>query len=255
MPENYQAILDDLGVDTSNEVNTESSTPSDTVDTAGTADNTVENTTEVNQETTAEPEQDPVEDVKQRRSNEAFAAMRSENTKYKNFMQHLMKGVNYQGSEDDFIEKMIEQSYQKQAQIQGNQVSPELLKRLDSIETQNRNLIEERNRNMFASNIRNLQDKLGLNDKDIKEFVDLAVQEQIDLTIPGTNFVTLYQGLFFDKLKNRMLEDERQKWIAQNSKSNSAANPDGKSGKKDPVPTDVNTMAEFESLLKSVPNK
>ena len=29
----------------------------------------------------------------------------------------------------------------------------------------------------------------------------------------------------------------------------SAANPDGKSGKKDPAPTNVNTMAEFDSLL------
>ena len=52
-----------------------------------------------------------------------------------------------------------------------------------------------------------------------------------------------------------MIEEERQKWIAQSNKANSAANPDGKSGKKDPAQTNVNTMAEFDSLLQTIPNK
>jgi hypothetical protein len=51
------------------------------------------------------------------------------------------------------------------------------------------------------------------------------------------------------------LNEERQNWIAQNSKANNAANPDGKSGKKDPTPTNVNTMAEFDSLLQFIPKK
>lgn len=166
-----------------------------------------------------------------------------------------MKGAGFNGKEEDFINQLQEASYQQQAKRQGNQVSPEVLKRMDALEAQNNQLLESQNRQAFAANLKNMQDTLHLSNSDIKEFLELAVKEQIDLTIPGTNFVTLYRGLFFDKVNARMIEEERQKWIAQSNKANSAANPDGKSGKKDPAPTNVNTMAEFDSLLQSLPNK
>lgn len=261
MPDNYQAILDDLGVSSDNqtETTTEAQETTSNVDTA-TADNT-ETKTETETETTVTDNNEgdepakakPELDESQRRANEAFAAMRTENAKYKKFMQQMMKGANYAGSEDDFIEKLTDAAYQRQAQQQGNQVNPELLKRVDALESQNKSLTEARNREMFSANIANLQRTFDLKDNDIKEFVDLAVREHIDLTVPGTNFVTLYQGLFFNKLMDKKINEERQKWIAQSSKANNAANPDGKSGKKDPSPTNVNTMAEFDSLLQSIP--
>ena len=149
------------------------------------------------------------------------------------------------------MNKLSEDAYQRKAQI--NNVSPEMLKRMDTIENQNKALIDAQNRQLFAANIKHLQDTFNLNDKEIYVFISLAAKEKIDLTIPGSNFVTLYQGLFFDSLKDKIINEERQKWIAQGNKANNAANPDGKSGKKDPTPTDVKTMAEFESLLQSMP--
>lgn len=251
MPENYQAILSDLGVDTTQQPDQPSDTPATTpapvnneADNAETpADNAVatENTS-----TPAQPEA-PKESEQDTRRNEAFAAMRAENTKYKQFMQHLMKGADFRGDEATFMSQLSEASYKRQAQRQGNQVSPELLERMDNLEAQNKAYLEERNRSMFTSNLANLQSTFELSDAEVKEFVDLAVKEHIDLTIPGTNFVTLYQGLFFDKILDKKIEQARQTWIAQDTKANNAANPDGKSGKKDPAPTNVNTMAEFES--------
>ena len=260
MPEDYQAILSDLGVDTSidpaSQDNNNNTVTPPTDNTGAQATGTEANTT--NAETSANADagnQDDGEaDLRAQRINDAFAAMRSENTKYKKFMQQIMKGANFNGSEEDFMKNLTEASYQRQAQRQGSQVSPEVLKRMDAIESQNKALIDAQNRQMFAANLKGLQDTFKLTDKEITEFVNFAVKEQIDLTVPGTNFVTLYQGLFFDKLMNKKVEEERQKWIAQNSKANSASNPDGKSGKKDPEPTNVNTMAEFESLLQSVPS-
>lgn len=260
MPEDYQTILNDLGVDTSagegeqtpaTETNTTDPNPN-----ANEGEQTPSATNEGNgQGTTANANPNAtVESDEQRRANEAFAAMRSENSKYKKLIQHLMRGSNFQGDEDAFINNLTEAAYKRQAQMQGAQVSPELLKRMDSLEAQNKSLIEAQNREMFTSNLKNMQETLKLSDNDIKEFVSLAVREHIDLTIPGTNFVTLYQGLFFDKLKDKMIEDERQKWIAQNNKADNASKPDGKSGKKDPEPTNVNTMAEFDSLLQSIPS-
>lgn len=260
MPEDYQAILSDLGVDTSidpaSQDNNTATPPADDAgaQATGTDTNANANGTESNANADAGNQDSGEADLKAQRVNDAFAAMRSENTKYKKFMQHIMKGANFNGSEEDFMKNLTEASYQRQAQRQGSQVSPEVLKRMDEIENQNKVLIDAQNRQMFAANLKGLQDSFKLTDKEITEFVNFAVKEQIDLTVPGTNFVALYQGLFFDKLMNKKIEEERQKWIAQNSKADSAANPDGKSGKKDPEPTDVNTMAEFESLLQSVPN-
>ena len=276
MPDDYQAILDDLGVDTSAGAGANTNTNTDPVnpntqDDGTTANEPVTNTGDNNNaQATGDSGaviNDPAQNNNQanatnntpdnsnRRQQEAFAAMRSENSKYKKFVQQIMKGAGFDGDEAKFMEQLTEASYRQQAQRQGNQVSPELLKRMDAIENQNRTLIDAQNKQLFTSNLKNLQDTLKLDDKDIKEFVELAVRESIDLTIPGTNFVTLYQGLFFDKLKDRMIEEERQKWITQNSKANNAANPDGQSGKKDPAKTNVNTMAEFDSLLQSIPKK
>ena len=260
MPEDYQAILSDLGVDTSidpasqdsNNNTVTTSTDNTEAQATGTEADTTNAETDANAD--AGNQDDGEADLRAQRINDAFAAMRSENTKYKKFMQQIMKGADFNGSEEDFMKNLTEASYQRQAQRQGSQVSPEVLKRMDEIENQNKALIDAQNRQMFAANLKGLQDTFKLTDKEITEFVNFAVKEQIDLTVPGTNFVTLYQGLFFDKLMNKKVEEERQKWIAQNSKANSASNPDGKSGKKDPEPTNVNTMAEFESLLQSVPN-
>lgn len=245
MPEDYQSILDDLGVDTSAPAPAATDLDPQPDDQNATA-------TSTDPAPAAEPASAQADDEAQKR-NEAFAALRSDNTKYKKFIQQIMKGANFTGSEEDFMNQLQEASYKRQAQ--GSQVSPEILKRMDTLESQNKSLIDAQNRQAFAANLRTLQDTLKLEDKDLKEFVNLAVKENIDLTIPGTNFVTLYQGLFYDKLKARDLELARQEWIAGSNKSNNASNPDGKSGKKDPTPTNVNTMAEFDSLLQSIPNK
>lgn len=249
MPEDYQSLLADLGVDTSAQP-APAQQPTDPQPTSEPSAEPAADPAPV-----AEPEAEPTVDNadEQRRANEAFAAMRAENSKYKKFMQHIMKGANFQGDEAAFMEALTDASYKRQAANQGNQVSPEILKRMDTLESQNNSLLEARNRELFAANLKNMQTSLSLSDKDVKEFVDFALKEKIDLTIPGTNFVTLYRGLFYDKLMSRTVEDERQKWITQSNKANNATNPDGKSGKQDPVSTNVNTMAEFDSLLQSIP--
>jgi hypothetical protein len=256
VPEDYQAILSDLGIADQDPApaDPEPATDPTPASNDGGAPAAQGNDDGQPAAQSAQPQADPQgDDEEAQRRNEAFAAMRAENSKYKKLIQNIMKGADFNGSEDDFISQLTEASYAQQAKRQGNQVSPEILKRMDTLESQNKSLIDSQNRQTFAANLKNLQETFTLSDADIKEFLTLAAKEQIDLTVPGTNFRTLYQGLFFDKLKDRMIETERQAWIAQSNKANNAANPDGKSGKKDPAPTNVNTMAEFDSLLQSVP--
>ena len=273
MPDDYQALLSELGaVDSDGNAVT---TTNNTDDNNSNSDANQTATTDPNAQTTdpatgdqgttatdsnadqgddaGDNADDNAEDEETQRRNEAFAAMRSENGKYKKFIGQLMTGAGFNRSEEDFIKNLEDASYRQQAQRQGNQVSPEILKRMDTLESQNKSLIDAQNRQTFAANLRALQDTFKLNNNELKEFVNAAIKEQMDLTLPGTNFVNIYKSLFFDKLVDKRIEEERQKWIAQSNKAGNAANPDGKSGKKDPTPTDVNTMAEFESLLQSVP--
>lgn len=261
MPEDYQALLSDLGVDTSADNNNNQGPTADNTQVDANAPSSADapagdgiaSQDNASQPATPEADAAPQEDIAEQRRNEAFAAMRSENSGYKKFMQHLMRGAGYSGSEQDFMKQLEDAAYRQEAARQGSQVSPEVLRRMDELESQNKSILESRNRELFIANLKSLQDTFKLTEKDVKEFIDLAAREHIDLTIPGTNFRTLYQGLFFDKLKDKMVEEARQEWIKQDNKANSATNPDGKSGKKDPVPTNVNTMAEFDSLLQSIP--
>ena len=79
-----------------------------------------------------------------------------------------MKGAGFNGSEEDFIKNLEDASYRQQAQRQGNQVSPEILKRMDTLESQNKSLIDAQNRQTFAANLRALQDTFKLNNNELK---------------------------------------------------------------------------------------
>ena len=247
MTEDYQNDLDALGKELQEMSYPESS---DTNESAPVEEDSKESETEVT-ESKDDVETEANKTFENQKANEAFASMRAENSKYKSFLKQLMKGSGFQGDEATYMQNLIDASYKQQSERQGQGVSPEFLKKMDDLENKTRVLEEERNRTAFAANIRGLQDKFKLSDSEIKEFLDTAVQEHIDITAPGSNFVTLYQGLFYDKLMEKKIKEERQQWIAQNSKANSAANVDNKSGKV-PEEKSIDNMAEFESLLRNL---
>ena len=213
MPEDYQAILNDLGVDTSNQSPTTNQPQTQDPTSQGTDGQGAQATvTDPNSQTqgdaatnagTQDGGSQTTEDPDIKRTNEAFAALRVENGRYKKLLTQMMKDAGFTGREEDFISQIEDADYRQQAQRQGNQVSTELLKRMDSLENQNKSLIDAQNRQNFIANMKGLQEKFNLTDNDVKDFVNLALNENNDLTIPGTNFITLYQGLFFDNLQDK----------------------------------------------------
>ena len=251
MTEDYQNQLDALGQELQDMSYPDSSNTNESTEVKPKETEETDETEVKPESTESDAETEVNKTFENQKANEAFASMRAENSKYKSFVKQLMKGSGFQGDEATYMQNLIDASYKQQSERQGQGVSPELLKRIDHLENQNKSLEEERNRTAFAANIRGLQDKFKLTDSEIKEFINLAVQEHIDITAPGSNFVTLYQGLFYDKLIDKRIKEERQEWIAQNSKANSAANVDNKSGKI-PEEKSIDNMAEFESLLRNL---
>lgn len=264
MPENIENLLSDLGVDTS----ASQDAPADTADTseqvnATTETDTTSDATDTSADNSTSDDDDDVaaelaadnalqNQIENQRANQAFAAMRAENSKYKKFLQTLMKGSNFEGNEESFIRALETEAYKKQAQLQGVAANPELLRKMDQQEEQIRELTKSQRDQTLLLGLKTLQQTNNLTGKEVEAFVQKAIENKIDLLAPGVNFNTLYKGMFFDDIVTKRIEEERQKWIKQSNKADSAAVPDGKSGKKEPTPTDVKTMAEFDSLLNTV---
>ena len=256
MPENIDGLLADFGMDpNAGTPETNEATQPQTEDVAETTDEsveTVENSAEEiepNVEETAESELQA--QMEQQKANQAFAAMRADNTKYKKFIQTLMRGSNYAGDEAAFIEALENEAYKKQAQLQGMAANPELLRKMDQQEEQIKELTQSQRDQALMLGLRTLQQTHNLSGKEVEAFVQRAIENRVDL-YSAVNFDTLYKGMFFDDIMKKRVEEERQNWIKQSNKADSAASPEGKSGKKEPAPTDVKTMAEFNSLLNSV---
>ena len=254
MPENIEGLLADFGVDPNAGApetdEAEQTNPTD-ADATSTTDE-VETNTESTEPEEQEAEADVQAQLEQQRANQAFAAMRAENTKYKKFMQTLMRGSNFNGDEAAFIQALENEAYKKQAQLQGMAANPELLRKMDQQEEQIKELTQSQRDQTLMLGLKTLQQMHNLSGKEVEAFVQRAIDNKIDLLAPGVNFDTLYKGMFFDDIVKKQIENERQNWIKQSNKADSAATPDGKSGKKEPTPTDVKTMAEFNSLLNTV---
>lgn len=258
MPENIDGLLADFGVDPNAgtpDAGQEQTTVADTAETEAPATNessTAEASTEAPVEENSDSVQSTQEQLEQQKANQAFAAMRAENTKYKKFMQTLMRGSNFVGDESAFIKALEDEAYKKQAQIQGMAANPELLRKVDEQEERIQELTQSQRDQTLMLGLKTLQQMHNLSGKEVETFVQRAIENKIDLLAPGVNFDTLYKGMFFDDIMAKKVEEERQNWIKQSNKSNDAANPDGKSGKGKDSPTDVKTMAEFNSLLNTV---
>lgn len=270
MPENIDGLLADFGVDPNagaseandagqtNDVDTSTdnsnATSSTETDATDTDNSTATDANEAEDDIEAELNDgvDTQAQLEQQRANQAFAAMRAENSKYKKFMQTLMRGSNFAGNEEAFIKLLEDEAYKKQAQIQGMAANPELLRKMDQQEEQIKELTQAQRDQTLMLGLKTLQQTHGLTGKEVEAFVQKAIENRIDLLAPGTNFDTLYKGMFFDDIMKKKIESERQNWIKQSNKADSAATPDGKSGRKEPAPTDVKTMAEFNSLLNTV---
>ena len=256
MPENIDGLLADFGMDPNagtpetNEV--EQPQTEDVAETTNESVETVENSAEdVDSEVEEVTESDTQAQLEQQKANQAFAAMRADNTKYKKFIQTLMRGSNYAGDEAAFIEALENEAYKKQAQLQGMAANPELLRKMDQQEEQIKELTQSQRDQALMLGLRTLQQTHNLSGKEVEAFVQRAIENRVDL-YSAVNFDTLYKGMFFDDIMKKRVEEERQNWIKQSNKADSAASPEGKSGKKEPAPTDVKTMAEFNSLLNSV---
>lgn len=255
MPEDYQALAEQLAGVPTQEEPTAQPPVEDAVVEAPEEDS-------VEEEATAEPEAeqeeaDPEKDVesltKEQQANAAFAQMRNQLSKYQKAFQRIQKATGAP-SEDEALERLLEATYGVEAK-QTN-IDPALLKRMAELEEANQLLYTEQTHNRVRDKFDALQKRLGLSDSDVMKFAERLSADQIDILNSNVNLETLYRGMYYDQITKAMLEKEKQEWVKGQDKANKAPGVTTTVGKKQTGDkAEIKTMAELDAVMKSFPKQ
>lgn len=274
--EDYQALFNELGgeaapADTGADVNDNTAVPADPatitnpVDTNPIPDSVGDtnpaqdpagdgaNGDEGNEGDTGAPANNPVVDEDTQRQARAFAEMRSTINKYSRVFKQLqpMMGVN---SEDEVIERLLDAGLNVQARNQN--VDPEILKRMQTLEEQNLMMMSEQRHKALVESFGLLQKDFNLTNEEVVNFARELDNKQIDVMKLGVDLSTLYRGMHHEAIVKKQIETEKQKWITSNNAANSAPGVNTSTGKKNNQgKTEINTMGELESLINQLNKK
>lgn len=198
-----------------------------------------------------EPANAPIEDEDTQLKARAFAELRASNNRYSKVFKQLQNVMGVQ-SEDEVIERLLNAGIEEQAQRQN--VDPELLKRMQTLEEQNLAMIRERKETAVVESFGLLQKEFNLTNKEAMDFARELDQKGVDLFNTNVDLITLYKGLRHDDIVKKQLESEKQKWIAEGAAASKAPGINPVTGKKNNQgKTEINTMGELEQLFNNLP--
>lgn len=179
----------------------------------------------------------------------AFAELRAANNKYAKVFKQLQSAMNV-NNEDEVIERLLNAGLNAQARSQN--VDPTILKRMNTLEEQNMQMMAERKQQAVLDSFSALQSEFTLTNQEVMSFAKELDASGIDLFNSGVNISTLYKGMHSDAIYAKKLNDEKQKWIAEGATANNAPGVTTTTGKKNNQgKTEINTMGELESLFNS----
>jgi len=183
----------------------------------------------------------------------AFAEMRSTINKYQKVFKQMapMLGVN---SEDEVIERLLNAGLNAQARKQN--IDPEILKRMNSLEEQNLTILNERKQKAIIESFGLLQKDFNLTNKEAMDFAKELDAKGIDIFKIGVDLSTLYRGMHHDAIVNKEVEKAKQAWIAEGKAADNAPGVTTVTGKKNNQgKTEITTMGELENLFNSLKTK
>lgn len=260
MPEDYQALLGELGVDTTtpapvvNTVEPEAvpETPAtDPTNIPGTETTPVEPATDPAITDPAAPIAPPeIVDQAQEARNSAFAEMRVQNAKYQKAIAQVAKAMG-SASEDEAIEKLMGASLDVQGKREN--IDPVVLKRLNDLEEKNAMLDTATKTSFIKESFGAVQKKFNLPDADVIKFAQKLTDQNVDIFNSNVPLDVLYLGLNYDTLKTKMLEAEKQNWIKGQTEADKAPGVNPATGKPiDKEKKDISTEADLELVLKTL---
>lgn len=261
MPEDYQALLGELGVQPADP------TPADpaVIDTVVTdptpADpNTNPEVDPANPVPATDPApadpaastdpQPPVVDPNTEARNQAFAAMRAQNAKYQKAFARIAQAMGAQ-NEDEAIEKIVGASFDVQAKREN--VDPNVLRRITDLEEKN-NILDSATRQQFVRDSFNaVQKQFNLTDQEVISFAQKLTDQNVDIFNLNVPLSILYTGMNHDAIISKRLETEKQNWIKGQAEADKAPGVNPATGKPlDKEKTEITTEADLDLVLKNL---
>lgn len=219
----------------------------------------VEETSEEEQEVeeTSEEEQEEEQQSDDAASPEtkvgkAFAQMRNqlkESEKYSNFVKNLSDA--YGVEPEELIKRFEEQQLKREAETQGT--SPEVLRRLRELETQNENLTKQQINERIGADIEKIKKEFGIDDKDEtiqKTFDYMAQGGYVDSKgIPKISFEDAYFLANKEAILDKKIENAKQKELEMKKRRQSTSALPADTGDS---PDDDYSLEEVEKRLRSM---
>ena len=262
MPEDYQALLGELGVESADPVTTDpvvTTAPVTTIPTT-TDPSVIPGTDPANPELVTDPATaatpatltDPQStvDPEMEARNQAFAALRVQNAKYQKAMARVAQALGAT-NEDEAMEKLIGASYDVQAKREN--VDPVILRRLTDLEEKNQMLDTATKQQFIRDSFGAVQKKFNLDEKEVIAFAQKLTDQNVDIFNSNVPLDTLYLGLYHDTITSKKLEAEKQNWIKGQSEAEKAPGVNPATGK--PISEDkkeITTEADLDLILKTL---
>lgn len=178
------------------------------------------------QETGKEPEVTPAQqepDNSQSPANQAFAKLRTDNANMSNQLKALENAIKQQGyaNVQDFLDKQAANQIQQQAQKQG--ISPELEKRIQSLEQENARYKQQERMANLKNEVGALVQKYNIDKAGWDNFIAQLTAANINPMTTNTPLETLYVQHNLEAIFNKRLEQEKQAWMQTQNNVNKNA--------------------------------
>lgn len=169
---------------------------------------------EENESDETDEEETPADNTRRKKSSsQRFAEMRVQNKNYENALKLSAQNAGFDNV-DDFIADQEQKRIE--AEAAKNNISPEIFAKLEQLERTNAEREQEQLAIRFQTKADNLKSEFGLNDTDVRNFVNQCFAAGItDLHSDAVDLKALYRGFNFDAV----VESERQKWISKDEKN------------------------------------
>ena len=184
----------------------------------------------------------------QGQQNYAFAQMRTENSKYKNFVSNIATqlGLDANTSTDDLSRQLEEASAAKLVQESG--VNEALAKKIANIEMTQREITQREQTAVAQENLRAIQREFGESNEGMKDFVQKLEERGVDAFT--ANLRNEYIASNLDKIIESSVEAAlKRQGEAANAPSGSPGAPVGHGGGSD---NKVNSVADLTAIFKDL---
>lgn len=255
MPDDYQALLGEVGVESAEPVTTDPViTDPMTTDPIETPEADPVNAETVTDPAIADPAiptdvQETVDPEMEAR-NQAFAALRVQNAKYQKAMARVAQALGAT-DENEAMEQLIGASYDIQAKREN--VDPVILRRLADLEEKNQVLDTATRQQFIRDSFGAVQKQFNLDDKEVIAFAQKLTDQNVDIFNSNISLDTLYLGLYHDTITSKKLDAEKQNWIKGQNEAEKAPSVNPATGK--PISKDkkeITTEADLDLILKTL---